>query len=125
MRREDVLMNPAAALRTDRRKSATMLAGDDKRVADDRRKRNRNRIRYHVWVDPGGGLPVVDCEALDISGDGARIRLPKGTTLPKTFTVQYGADGAPRPANLIWRKGDDVGIKFEAEETRRSEHLTP
>jgi hypothetical protein len=74
-------------------------------------------------VDPGGGLPVVDCEALDISGDGARIRLPKGTTLPKTFTVQYGADGAPRRANLIWRKGDDVGSSLKRK--RRSEHLTP
>jgi len=115
MPRENTLIDPAVALRTDRRKSATMLAGDDKRIAEERRKRGRNRIRYHVWVDPGEGLPVVDCEALDISGDGARIRLPKGTMLPKTFTVQYdGADGAPRPANLIWRKGDDVGIKFEA-----------
>ena len=118
MRRENLLINSAAALRTDRRKTATMLAGDDKRVAEERRKRGRNRIRYHVWVDPGEGLPVVDCEALDISGDGARIRLPKGTTLPKTFTVQYGAAGAPRPANLVWRTGDDVGIKFEAETSK-------
>lgn len=83
------------------------------------RSEERRRTNLRVWVDPGGALPGVDCELVDISNWGARLRLPQDTALPDTFVVHVDTAGNVREAVVVWRNGRDVGVKFGAPKPRR------
>ena len=79
----------------------------------DRRKSGRRASGVHIWADPGGVLPVIDCKILDISEDGAMVRATHGGALPDRFLLQQETFSVLGKAEVIWRNGNIVGIKLE------------
>lgn len=78
--------------------------------------------RRHVRVEPPvqhalvyleHRAPLLDCEVINISDGGARIRCE--TMLPTHFLLFWQEDGSVRNAcKVIWRDGLDVGVIFES-----------
>jgi hypothetical protein len=86
---------------------------DDFSGDNDRRDEDRKIHNIPVWADPGGVLPVVDCEILDISDGGARVRPVKiDVEMPDAFTLQIDASCSLGEVNVVWRGERSVGVKF-------------
>ena len=56
------------------------------------------------------------CRVLDVSDDGARIRLvPRHAFLPNTFALAIGTRVGPaRRVEVTWRDGAEAGVCFPA-----------
>ena len=61
---------------------------------------------------------VIDCVVRDISAKGARLRVPDGGAVPQQFELLLKQTGEYRPANVRWRRPNEVGVSFMPE--RRS-----
>ncbi len=87
--------------------------GDNPFLKDrDRRKKGRRATRRRAWADPGGIAPVVDCVIVDVSEEGASVAALNGAELPDTFHLQLDNANAVGQANVVWRKGNAVGVKL-------------
>ena len=80
---------------------------------DNRRLEARKPTRIRAWADPGGVAPVVDCVIVDVSNEGARVASVKGSPFPNTFTLTEDSKSEMGAATVIWRAGNEVGVKFE------------
>jgi hypothetical protein len=80
---------------------------------DSRRLEARKRTRLRAWADPGGVAPVVDCVIVDVSKDGVRVASVNGDPLPNTFTLTEDSKIEMGAATVMWRAGNEVGVKFE------------
>jgi len=77
-----------------------------------RRDKNRRIENVRAWADPGGVLPVVDCQILDISETGARVRPVKNVEMPDAFILQIDNTRNLGEVNVVWRDERSVGVKF-------------
>src|SRR5581483_3946897 len=69
--------------------------------------RAEERQDYH-----GNGSFTVDCTIRNLSATGARLQVPTTVAIPDRFTfVEQGQ--ARRPAKVVWRKNDLIGVQFE------------
>lgn len=80
----------------------------------DKRKSVRRQMRYTAWL-------VLDDDALqgcalsDISETGARIDVEDSDTVPDGFLLRLSGNGAARrKCRVVWRKPQQIGVKFEA-----------
>ena len=80
---------------------------------DNRRLEARKRTRLRAWADPGGVAPVVDCLIVDVSRDGARVASVNGDPFPNTFTLTEDSEREMGAATVMWRAGNEVGVKFD------------
>ena len=55
---------------------------------------------------------MVDCTIRNLSATGARLQVPTSVAIPDRFEFAE-AGAAKRPATVVWRKGDLMGIRFE------------
>ncbi len=78
----------------------------------DRRKQGRRPARVRAWADPGGVAPVVDCQIVDVSEDGASVAPLHGGELPDAFHLQVDRANPIGEAEVVWRKGSAVGVKL-------------
>jgi hypothetical protein len=53
----------------------------------------------------------VECVILNISADGAKLRLFQAIDLPARFSVSVDRYGV-FPAELAWREGNSAGVRF-------------
>ncbi len=84
-----------------------------------RRNKDRKIQNVRAWADPGGVLPVVDCQIVDISDGGAQVRpVQKAVTMPDAFTLQIDASRNLGEANVVWRGERSVGVKFAKPQKR-------
>jgi hypothetical protein len=73
----------------------------------------RRHPRFSVlWI---GRIDVssewVECAILNISADGAKLRLYQAIDLPPRFSVSVDRYGV-FPAELAWREGNSAGVRF-------------
>jgi hypothetical protein len=93
---------------------------DDFSGDNDRRDKDRKIENIPAWADPGGVLPVVDCQIVDISDGGARVRPVKiDVEMPDAFTLQIDASRSLGEVNVVWRDERSVGVKFATPKSRR------
>ncbi len=93
---------------------------DDFSGDNDRRDKDRKIQNIRAWADPGGVLPVVDCEILDISDGGAQVRpMQIDVEMPDAFTLQIDASRNLGEVNVVWRGERSVGVKFAKRRSRR------
>ena len=93
---------------------------DDFSGDSDRRNKDRKIQNIRAWADPGGVLPVVDCQILDISDGGAQVRPVKiDVEMPDAFTLQIDASRNFGEVNVVWRGERSVGVKFAKPRPRR------
>ena len=78
----------------------------------EKRARPRYKRIKGAKIVYGDGHRVLDCAIKDLSEFGARVRLDVMVELPGTFWI-YFQDGSPkRHAELVWRKGNLLGVRF-------------
>ena len=76
----------------------------------ERRAKPRRASGTRVWADPGGVLPAVDCQIIDISEDGAQVASLSGEPLPDKFLLQVEPTRILGVADVVWREGARVGV---------------
>jgi len=92
---------------------------DDFSGDSERRQKNRTIENVRAWADPGGILPVVDCQILDISEGGARVTPVKNIEMPDAFILQIDSSRNLGEVNVVWRDERSVGVKFAKPRARR------
>jgi hypothetical protein len=79
------------------------------RDPQERRETRRRDIQRKVWIEAHKPL---ECEALDISAGGIRLRGYFGD-VPDCFVLRLTQKGeVTRQCEIVWRSGDQVGIRF-------------
>jgi len=77
-------------------------------------------MRHDAWLIFEDGKRS-KCLWTDISDKGACINLPDAQDIPDDFVLLLAETGSPRRrCRVIWRKPDQLGVKFE---TRIDERL--
>ncbi|AWN41432.1 PilZ domain-containing protein [Methylobacterium durans] len=79
----------------------------------DRRRTERQEVDLPGSVGLANGRRLA-CAVTDLSGAGARLAFAEIGLLPVRFALRLGALAA-RPVRLVWRRGPEIGIAFEAE----------
>ena len=93
---------------------------DDFSGENNRRDKDRKVQNVPAWADPGGVLPVVDCQIVDISDGGAQVRpVAKNVEMPDAFTLQIDNTRDFGEVNVVWRGERSVGVKFANPRSRR------
>lgn len=55
---------------------------------------------------------VVDCVIRNLSTTGANLVVPMTVGIPGHFTLIDAHGGTRHPADVVWRKGDRIGVHF-------------
>jgi PilZ domain len=55
---------------------------------------------------------VINCMVRDLSATGARIKCGDPIAVPNAFRLQVGQELTMRPARVVWRRGEYVGLVF-------------
>jgi two-component system cell cycle response regulator len=55
---------------------------------------------------------ILDCLVRDWSDTGAKLKCSQAHVVPKHFSLLLKAEWLLYPAELRWRRGDELGIKF-------------
>ena len=63
-----------------------------------------------IIINPPSG--TLDVKIRDLSETGAKLEIPAGTSLPERFALIIVADGTVTPTEVMWRRGDLVGVHF-------------
>ena len=78
-----------------------------------KRKSLRRNIRYTAWLVLEGGQ-LHGCALSDASDTGARLEVEDSKIVPDTFMLLLAGNGAAqRTCRVVWRKPQQVGVKFE------------
>lgn len=85
---------------------------DDKRLA----RRRRTRLRSGKIADRQNRF-LIECAIHDRSDEGARLRLAKNMALPDDIRLFDDEQKSLAPARIIWRQGQEIGIRFLPPET--------
>jgi len=81
-------------------------------AADELRIETRQRTLEPGFIVAQGDIRGIGCTIRDISGDGARLRLENAYALPLHFTLITETDPVGYSCEIVWRKTDEVGIRF-------------
>lgn len=77
-----------------------------------RRHRARQRCLYACRIVYGPHLHTLDGVVRDLSDSGARIRVASPLVLPTTFKIILAREGRCHDAEVAWRRGSDMGLRF-------------
>lgn len=58
---------------------------------------------------------TLDVSVRDLSSTGAKLLCANTHVVPETFRLVLPGDGTIRPAKVVWRKEDSLGIEFTGE----------
>jgi hypothetical protein len=78
-------------------------------------RKPRRKVERKAWFVGDGDFALQPCTVVDMSSDGARLRLDSATRLPARFRLTFSRstrDGVR--CDLRWRDGLIVGVKFAA-----------
>ena len=83
-------------------------------MQEDPEKRSFMRRRVlkdgKIIIKPPSG--TLDVKIRDLSENGAKLEIQATTALPERFALIIVADGTVTPTEVMWRKGDLVGVHF-------------
>lgn len=61
---------------------------------------------------------TLKCGIRDFSESGARLLVEGSVAAPDTFDLLCDTDGLEAPCQVVWRRGQEVGVKFTSPPTR-------
>ena len=77
------------------------------------RRHRRKRVLYPAWLERRGSL--LPCTVVNVANKGAQLCITEDMVLPSRFALWFTKEGdLVRQCRLIWRKGDRVGVTFDA-----------
>jgi two-component system cell cycle response regulator len=81
-------------------------AGEDLRIE------SRKRTLQPGFIITHGDTNGIGCTIRDFSDDGARLRVENGYSLPLHFKLKTETDTVGLSCEVVWRKPEEVGIRF-------------
>jgi hypothetical protein len=83
-------------------------------MAFDTKKREARKSLYQPgWITLEGGFAARPCVVRDLSSSGAKLTIEDPNTLPAKLRLAFSRDARNgRPCEVVWRRGQTVGIKF-------------
>ena len=83
-------------------------------MAFDTKKREARKSLYQPgWITLEGGFAARPCVVRDLSSSGAKLTIEDPNTLPAKLRLAFSRDARTgRPCEVVWRRGQTVGIKF-------------
>ena len=83
-----------------------MALGTKKREA-------RKSMHQPGWITLDGGFAARPCVVQDLSASGAKVTIDDPNTLPAKLRMAFSRDARTgRNCEVVWRRGNTVGIKF-------------
>ena len=85
----------------------------DKQMAKPMNKRaaSRHRLLKAGAIEFSGG--AIDCVVRNWSETGAALDVASPVGIPDRFTLALVADGTLQPCQVVWRKPNRIGVRFE------------
>lgn len=80
---------------------------------DNKRRSPRQRVLKAGKIAYANGSIVIDCTIRNLSDTGARLQVPTSVAIPDRFEFVEAASAKRRPATVMWRRGDLMGIRFD------------
>ncbi len=81
-------------------------------AASERRRAPREPVKLEAWILLENGRRIA-CLTANLSASGAKLIVGKSAILPGRFDVEVPARRVRRPALLVWRVGDELGVQFQ------------
>lgn len=73
----------------------------------------RRAAKQDVWISIDGSFATRQCTLIDISKNGAKLRVDDAAFLQSQFNLKLSRDDrAGRNCKVIWRKGLLCGVEF-------------
>ena len=80
---------------------------------DTKKRAARKSLHQPGWITLDGGFAVRPCVVRDLSSSGAKLTIEDPNTLPAKLRLAFSRDARNgRPCEVVWRRGQTVGIKF-------------
>jgi hypothetical protein len=78
-------------------------------------RKPRRTTERQAWLVKDRDFALHPCTVVDMSDDGARLRLANADRLPQQFRLTFSrATRNGRRCEMRWRRGQSVGVKFVA-----------
>lgn len=90
----------------------------------DKRQAPRKRVLKGATIAFNNRSSTLSCMVRDISETGARLRVSKDLAVPARFDLLIEVDGLEAPCTVAWRRGEEIGVTFDAPPTRGKPHRT-
>lgn len=78
-----------------------------------RREPRQRTVRAAVIIT-GDGAKSLPCIVLDTSKSGARLHVHNPSETPDSFELRIEIDQSAHTCEIVWRKGNEIGVKFKA-----------
>lgn len=95
----------------------------------DARQASRRRVLKAGIAASNERRLTVACSVRDLSAVGARLRSDGSVAIPDTFELLIDTDGLEADCQVVWRKGNEVGVRFLREPrigaAKRVQVITP
>lgn len=82
--------------------------------ASEHRSGQRRRMLKQAQIVTNSGHSTVDCLVRDMSLGGARLKVENGLAVPASFELLLVSDDTRVLANVVWRRPNEVGVRFAA-----------
>jgi hypothetical protein len=80
-----------------------------------KRRTSRQAINAAAWLEIDNDTRLRRCKLVDISANGARLFVDDIENTPDTFNLLLSRFGRPNyRCNVVWRRGDELGVEFLA-----------
>lgn len=76
------------------------------------RKALRRQSGTPAWIRVEKEFAVRSCTIVDISADGAQLKLSSPQPVPEEFKLLLSRDAHGRSCRLKWRRGTSLGAEF-------------
>jgi PilZ domain len=83
-------------------------------MTDERRTAQRQKTLLAGKAIFGANRFVMDCPVRDLSTGGAKLSFADPTGIPDIFELHLPSRGTVFRAEVRWRKGRQIGVKFRA-----------
>ncbi|MEM7300443.1 MAG: PilZ domain-containing protein [Pseudomonadota bacterium] len=98
------------------------LQGEDRQsLAPDRRVARRTRQLKSGRMIFNDASSTLDCTIRDATREGARLQLDASHRVPKVFDLVWVQRGSARRCEVVWRGGNQIGVKFDPEKFREND----
>ena len=81
-------------------------------MAQEHRINPRHRTLKGGKISYANETCVVDCVIRNLSPTGASLVVPMTVGIPSSFTLVDAHGGTRHPAEVVWRRGDRIGVHF-------------
>ena len=78
----------------------------------ERRKIPRARALKGAKIAFNQRRSVIDCVVRNLTDVGAMLKVPSTAGIPERFDFRFEHERSYRPARVIWRREDALGVEF-------------